>query len=76
MLFHFPLKFIRVVGGAGGLYWEFFVFIAGSFLWVFVGSVLGCLSRCFCWAVGWVPYVYSEVLCAFFFVYIETLCAF
>jgi hypothetical protein len=25
----------------------FCVFIAGCFPWVFVGSVLGCLSRCF-----------------------------
>jgi hypothetical protein len=62
MLFHFPLKFTRVVGG---VYWELFVFIVGCFPWVFVGFVLGCLSRCFCWAVGWVPYVYSEALYTF-----------
>ena len=67
MLFHFPLKCIRVAGVLGVCIGSFlFCCWVLFFLGVFVGPVLGCLSRGFCWAVGWVPYVFSEAPCAFY----------
>jgi hypothetical protein len=75
MTLHSLLKFIRVVGVLGFVLGVFCSYCGSCLLGFLLVLFLGVSLGVFCWAVGWVPWVYFEALRAFI-VYLEVHCAF